>query len=296
MGTRRNFSNDEVDRIIAMYNDGEPIEVIMDELGCSYTLLNKVLKENNLGIRKRNTLKNCNYLKNSTKYNVNEDYFKVIDTPNKAYWLGFIYADGYVSYQYSKNGNKKNARFELNLSYLDREHIIKFLNDISANYPIVDRQINGKESSRVCISRMMFVDNLVDNGCFPAKTYILKPPNIPSELIPHFIRGYFDGDGCAYINLEKRNYSFSITGTKEILEFIKEQSGISKNINVNKITNENAYSLNIHGKQSIIMFFDYIYNNKTVYLERKWDKSLQIINFLIKGEQKDEFKNIEEAS
>ena len=48
-------------------------------------------------------------------YDIDKDYFKVIDTEEKAYWLGFIYADGSISSQPLKNLTRKNYNFEISL-------------------------------------------------------------------------------------------------------------------------------------------------------------------------------------
>ncbi len=66
---------------------------------------------------------------NSRKYSVNDDYFSIIDTEEKAYWLGFIFADGYIS-------NKNGKRVGITLKSSDRDHIIKFAKAISATYPV----------------------------------------------------------------------------------------------------------------------------------------------------------------
>lgn len=76
-------------------------------------------------------------------------------------------------------------------------------------------------------------NDLISHGCVPNKSLILKPPKIDNELINHFIRGYFDGDGCVSFNSKTKVYAVCILGTKEILEYIILHSGI-KNVSITR--------------------------------------------------------------
>ena len=80
-------------------------------------------------IIKRNGIKKVG----NKKYQVDDNYFNLIDTEEKAYWLGFLYADGYVRMKDSRSGQLK-----LKLSSKDRDHIILFNKCLSSNYPIKD--------------------------------------------------------------------------------------------------------------------------------------------------------------
>lgn len=65
------------------------------------------------------------------KYQVNENYFEKIDSEEKAYWLGFLYADGNVRMHKNKSGILK-----LKLKQSDKKHIEKFSKCLNSNYPI----------------------------------------------------------------------------------------------------------------------------------------------------------------
>lgn len=62
-------------------------------------------------------------LKQSRKHFFNESYFEVIDTEDKAYWLGFLYADGNIYYHKDKNGDRKGGKVELSLKSDDFNHL-----------------------------------------------------------------------------------------------------------------------------------------------------------------------------
>lgn len=173
------------------------------------------------------------------KYHVDEEFFVTINTELKAYWLGFLYADGCV--RASEN------RVVLGLAAQDRGHLEQFAKDINHNAPLrctPARQWlakNGKiyhaqAQFKVDICRQTVKEQLERLGCTARKTFTLQFPTeeqVPTHLVHHFIRGYFDGDG--YIGYDKSPtgkryfYRFSLIGTKPFLSGIQsvlEKSGI----------------------------------------------------------------------
>jgi hypothetical protein len=199
--------------------------------------------------------------------------------------LQFNYALNSVYKRYDKDGRPKGGSLELSLKEEDTYHLYNFLYDLKSNYKVVKRKIklNEKEfmSARTTISSIDMVNDLIKQGCVPNKSLILEPPKIDDCFISHFIRGYFDGDGCVGFYCDTYNsFSYEILGTYKILKFIKDYSGISKNISIRKLKNKNIFSLRISGRNSIEIFHNYIYKNKTVFLQRKYDKSLKMLKYL----------------
>lgn len=229
-------------------------------------------------------------------YSLDENYFKVIDTEDKAYWLGFLYADGSITRFYKtdkKTGEKviRSLSLELGLQSGDKHHLEKFLESIKCNVPIQDRVIRKKYSAcRVVVNRTSFCNHLIDKGCVPCKSLILNFPTediVPKELLVHFIRGYFDGDGCVhcseneYYHKERKKtysqYSFTacFTGNENFLRKMKEvleQQGIKVGeLQFDK--RSNAVDIYIHnGDNSLYKFYDLLYRDATVYLDRKYEK------------------------
>ena len=124
------------------------------------------------------------------RHTLNKNYFKNIDTEEKAYWLGFIAADGCV-YKMSKNA----YRLQINLSAVDIGHLELFNDCIESDYIITQKKVNNSDTCILKISSKEFTDNLINLGITPNKSLIVQMPNISQDLIRHFIRGYFDGDG-----------------------------------------------------------------------------------------------------
>ncbi len=210
---------------------------------------------------------------NSRKYHVNYDFFKNIDNEHKAYWLGFIYADGYIS------RINKNKKIGISLNIKDMDHLEVFKKQINATYPIniyKSKSFGGVEIEycRLLITSDQLFDDLIDKGVFEKKTLILKFPNesiVPKNLQHHFIRGYFDGDG-SFKKSNGKYYVFNLCGTKEFL--LKCQEILHKNTKLEKRhkDNKNNYSFSIGGRLQAKKIGDYLYKNATVYLERKYNR------------------------
>ena len=293
MSYLRIFTQEEKEIIDKMYKDGDRLDDIRSFLHCKEDTLRTYLRNNGYERRKRNVVKGCEKLGASRKHHFNENYFDIIDTEDKAYWLGFLYADGNVSYGKDKNGERKGCTVELSLAEKDKDHLYKFMKCIDADnqYPLEKRIIslsNKKHIAyRLCLNSVKLGNDLEKHGCVPNKSFILRRPNIEEGLIRHFVRGYFDGDGCVSFNKELDNYIYTILGTKDILSFIQEKSGVSKKINIRreKKNNEykNFYSLSIGGIKSQLIFHDYIYDNANIFLDRKFKKSCELYNYLLKN-------------
>ena len=194
-----------------------------------------------------------------------------------------------ININVDKINNKSNKQINsliLSLCRKDKEHIQKFLNSLQATYVISDYTVNchGKqyESSKVTITNKQIVLDLISLGCVPNKSLILQFPTenqVPTNLIRHFIRGYFDGDGCIHIDVSKKNASFSILGTKDFLTKLKKhlmenipnltQSGhkIKKDSSTSK-----AYSFSFSKLEDLSLLYNYLYNGCNIYLDRKLQK------------------------
>ena len=210
----------------------------------------------------------------SRKYEINESIFESIDNEEKAYILGFLYADGYV--------NTKYNHVELTLKNSDLEILQSIKNIIFKDNkrPLIPIK-NGKYL-RLSISSKKIVNDLNYLGCVQKKTFLLKFPKIKKSLVRHFIRGYFDGDGSVYI--QKNVLNLSIVGTIDLLN--KIQKILISNLNFNKTELDerhperktNIRSLRYGGNIIMNRFYHYIYDDSNIFLNRKkniFDKILK---------------------
>lgn len=257
--------------IIKLKKDKFSNSEIMNRYNISISTIKNILKRNG---RKH-------FIANK-KYVCNSNYFQDINTEDKAYWLGFLYADGYVRLKDNRSGELK-----LKLKKLDRYHIELFNKYLSSNYLIkdsiskvkVDDIIHTSECSSLSIYNTKLVKDLFSHGCLNNKSFKIKMPDIPNNLIRHFIRGYFDGDGCisSYKTSEQ-----SINITSGSLLFIENLKEIFNSINMNKNIKikgtDKYYSLTYGSHSDLITFYKYIYYDSTVYLKRKKYKFDHIIS------------------
>lgn len=188
------------------------------------------------------------------------DYFDDIATENQSYWLGFIYADGSV-----RLGNA--PRLALNVKPSDFYHVQRFQEEIGSRHkPYKMKSAKAVEGTmRVDISSVSIVRGLVSHGCHPNKMYDLIPPtDLAKKLIPHFIRGFWDGDGSVGKYGKYRQLHMSATGTDAMINWVHEQfpfkSYVDRSGNQARVRSTSYYALmNMH----------YLYGNATVALDRK---------------------------
>lgn len=231
---------------------------------------------NKFGIERRDA-------KNKSKFILNHNYFNEINSSEKAYWLGFIFADGFVT---------KNKYIGIALSNKDENHLEKFKKAIESNHIIHTYKCDEKSYSNPdnFYSKIIFKSEIMSNvlkkyGCIEQKSLKLKFPNIEKQYYKDFIRGYFDGDGS--FSFSHKNYDFKIVGTREFL--IEIINILNKELNLN-MTEENLYKrykndkntfyTSIGNKTKTLQFLNYIYEDSNIYLDRKYKKYLDFLKFI----------------
>lgn len=218
-------------------------------------------------------------MRDNRKYFCDENYFNEWSV-EMAYFLGFIAADGHIT----SYDNKQNYII-INIVKDDEEVLERFKNSISYTGKIIYlNKKNGQIQSclRVCSNKL--TEQLKSHSLNSKKTYSLNWLNhIPDQYINHFMRGYFDGDGCVHLNFEKYNYSASLVGTENFmtgfLNYFRNE--IKENIGSIKIY-PTYTNLVFGGKYVAKIFLDWIYNESTenTRLKRKYNKYLEFINFV----------------
>lgn len=199
----------------------------------------------------------------------NYNFFSKVDTEEKAYWLGFIYADG--------NIHSKNNCLNIGLSRRDIIHLKKFSSIFDVDLKEGSVVCNNKRFNNIYVSiySKKLCDNLKKIGVLPRKSYLDNDyilNNIPDNLMNHFIRGYFDGDGSINFSIVKsgKNYSLSFAGVysflKSLSKIIVDATGVSSH-KVEK--GKGVFILRWGGLRQILMLNNFLYNNATVFLERK---------------------------
>lgn len=246
-------------------NEELNIEEICKKYNVSHSTFPKYLKEY-LGIK----------IQKRVKSNFNDKLFDNIDSEEKAYWLGFIFADGTISSDPLYDYKKKSYTFELSLKNEDSNHLEKLRTLFNTPRPI----INSENRCRLLVNSKHLWETLNNYGCTPRKSLTLQFPdkNIfkTEDLIRHFIRGYFDGDGCiSYGNTDHTILNMQLLGTKNFLQNIllylpMEFRDLTLRHNHNN-ENEETYLINTSNKKAY-RFFKYLYENSNVFLDRKYQR------------------------
>lgn len=262
-------------KIIDEYNNGMSVLGLTKVFPYSYGVIYRVLKENNIIIRNNSFT--------ARKYHCNSNIFHVIDTQEKAYWLGFLYADGYISQI------NNSYVVGLSLSSVDKTHVEKFRSFLETDYPINEYISSGFKASlysRIAVNDKIIAEDLIRHGVVLQKTNVLKFPQLSNELIPHFIRGYFDGDGCLTCHKRRKGsedlvWVIKFCGTKDMLENIYNNlpKRYNKPINLYQRYNRdnNNYCFDIGGNIQVVHILNYLYKDATIYLERKYQKYRQAL-------------------
>lgn len=263
----------ERETIISMYEAGVPVKAIGKELGHYHHNVTKKLVEWGIPIRTRT--------EGRMQYAFDTAFFKQIDSHEKAYWLGFVYADGNV---YLNEANHKSV-FQVALAKVDNGHLPKLRAALKDSRPMYDER--GGE--RYMINNIDLVKDLIHLGVTPRKSLTTVFPTediVPAQYVNSFILGYFDGDGSIYI--KDKSWGFSIIGTTEFVQAIEghlRKSGLSEmrvRLEKRKGANElsyltytgSLYALNRSGcehrrKHRLIPIYRYLYANSPVWLDRK---------------------------
>lgn len=156
------------------------------------------------------------------KIQLNEDYFESIDTPAKAYYLGFIAGDGYLRYR--EKMNIYILRIELHVK--DVDILEKFKKDLESEHTITlskrfDKKFQvERESCIIEISNEKLCTDIIKNGVGMNKSKELDLPKMSDYLMRYYIRGLTDSDGSWFIRSNKEEITFSICSP--IYEYLKK--------------------------------------------------------------------------
>lgn len=273
------LSDIDIDDIISKYQNGAGLKQLRSEYKINERRLRNILINNDITIRGRGEQVNKDNYKTNKKYNFIVDYFKNIDSREKAYWLGFLYADGNVFIRKPNEEHTKGGTVEFSLKKDDEYVLYNFRADIKGNMPIKYRDIKLNDkifpACRMNIGSIEMCNDLINQGCVPNKSLVLEfPKNISFELYSHFIRGYIDGDGSVIFKIYGKYPTFFVTllGT---YNFLNECKNIFKlnGIESHDIKPEmsNAYRLGIYNKDNLTKLYNYLYKDANRFLDRKID-------------------------
>jgi hypothetical protein len=267
---RFEISDEEKGFVVDQYKNGVSIIKLSKIVHRTGSTISKILQDAGIETCKR--------------YEKDESFFGQINSFDKAYCLGRLYADGHVIFNISDRENFKSAKYEISLTACekDKNDLVAFLKCIKANYPIVPRWVppsskggkNWSLENTVFVNSKKMVEDLMKLGCFAGKKgdKIRFPTTdiVPEEFLPGFCLGYFDGDGSTYDGSERNVTPFVILGNQEFCAGMMEW--LSNKLNLPKATvypHGTIWAFGYGGRLQVRKIRDLLYKNATIWMPRK---------------------------
>jgi predicted DNA-binding protein YlxM (UPF0122 family) len=264
------LSKKEMDEMVLLYKTGLSSYEVARKLNRSYKSVTNALERAGENTRDAH---HCN-----KQLSVKEDYFESIDTPTKAYLLGFIFADG----------NTFGTRFKMSLAEVDKYFLEMFKAEIEHTGDLYFEEVEKEERQNMwslTIYSKKMTDDLKRHGVIENKENRVEYPRyLPNELRRYFFHGLLDGDGCVTADKVGRGTTLSvsihgaITLIPEIRNAIREETGL-KGIFIKKKKGHGC-RVSFRGTQAILMA-NYLYEmTSKFFLKRKLYRYKDILSML----------------
>lgn len=264
---RPRMASAELNKIKELYEGGMKCSEIAKIIGRDQETVRRNLKKMNVQMRQ---------YRDYHAEEVDEQYFNIIDSADKAYWFGFLAADGCVS---ESCGDYR--AFHFNLQRSDRKSIEDFVAAVKYSGKIRDFEHYHKKNDKIYLksgvdfNNKTFCQALLNKGWLAFK----KDDNpdmlshVPDSYIKDFIRGFFDGDGCISRRKKKfKSFYFSFSGSKNVLNYIgriiSSELGFKSKL-AKKSKRCNSYRIGWNGNKQVRKFGDWLYKDVSVWMDRK---------------------------
>ena len=263
------LSKEKIAEIISDYKSGLSIKKLCIKHRIGSGPCTDVLKKN--GVERRN------YKQRARIYTLDEDFFEIIDSEEKAYILGMIFADGNVEVF-------PKAMVRIGLKVEDTEHLLKMNVAIGSNSPLFWKKNgvakNGRQKWLVTTHwrSQKLSSDLTKFGCISPKWDSIRlPTNIPNHLLRDFLRGYIDGDGSLIIlNNKYKSPRLAIYGNRLFLKDVQRIFSEQLSITSCFTEKESSAMLTVYRVDEVKTILDWLYEGSTLYLTRKYNKYSEI--------------------
>lgn len=218
----------------------------------------------------------------------NRDYFETIDTASKAYWLGFIVGDGCVRYTKSTN----SYVLAIELSRIDITHLEKFKQDISSDNTIRIRDRYSekyntiRKSCSIEIGGEKLCKDLDRNGAKFNKSKELNLPNLPDNLMRHYLRGLIDADGCWHIRTGTTRMEFRFVSPVksfiyDVMRFFMDKCDL-RELKILSNENKTCHAFQYGGSTQCRRIYEYLYGDGGPWLDRKYKLTKEFFDNTVK--------------
>ncbi len=251
------------DAIIAAYLNGATQKEAAALFGYSRDVCQDILRRNGIETRPPS--------KTNRRYTVDHNFFDTISTEAKAYWLGFLTADGCVSCN----------NIILGLHTIDLDHIYKFAAALCCKYPITFKEDsrNGSPFASININSEQLVKALACLGVGEHKSLTVQPcQRVPDHFLRHYWRGIMDGDGSISYNKADKSWHVRLFGNEAIVrgfcnflsQFVNSKATVRRH--------KTIFEIQYVGNRLASAILQVLYANATIYLDRKYDLAQKVLN------------------
>jgi hypothetical protein len=217
-------------------------------------------------------------LRHARVYHVNAKYFADIDTEEKAYWLGFIAADGCV---------RRDGSVVIALASQDHGHLKKFRQCIGSNHPIRRTRalggygVNGE--ARITIGCTEMVEDLARQGIHPAKSLTYEPWDGPAHLMPAYWRGMIDGDGSLGVAKSGQPW-IGLVGSESTCWGFSDFVHLISSHRLAVRRHKTIWEVSTHGPHIVRRIVGELYQGASVALDRKAERAARILSLVLRGD------------
>lgn len=255
-----NFTNEQIAHIIDLYlNENYSLKQLGIQFNVSRATISRLLDNNKINKRER-----------THKYNANYRVFEEIDTPEKAYWLGFIAADGCL---YRR---EHNASLIISLARKDKNHLEKFKEFMKSDVNIIDyinttgyNTDHPNEMSRIVFNSKDLFEDCSKLNITSKKSLTMGIPNIPENYFLPFLLGYFDGDGSIF-KFNTNEFGISIIGSYAFINWANKILNINAKIEQRKKETP-IYHIRCGGTKKPYEIMKKLYDSCDIHLDRKYN-------------------------
>lgn len=203
------------------------------------------------------------------KYDIDYRFFEKL-TPESAYVLGLVAADGYLKIDHGARGD---TALQFEMAEYDRDILDKVKLVMRYEGPVT---VSKRNTVKLCIANRKICLDLEKHGIPRTnKTEKLEwPVNLSADLVLHFTRGLFDGDGSVY---DDKGISIQFLNNSCVLEALKELLPTQSKVRVRKRNYGNVWDLQYSNRKAVDILI-WMYQDATIYLDRKYKKTLELFD------------------
>jgi hypothetical protein len=210
------------------------------------------------------------------KYSYDTTFFSELDAEIKSYWAGFLLADGCVQTQ------RKGCSTSLKLGAKDIEHLAAFRTALQATAPISSSTTkDGRTLYELRIHGRELLADLARYGIVPRKTKGHPMPAVPDTMLPHFVRGYVDGDGYigrrGHATAHAMQYQLVICATEAFAIWLRDTIGREAGSSAQLRPSKGCYRVSLSGNPNVARALEWLYDGATVALERKRSVAMECV-------------------